>query len=209
MAADGVDLLALAAHKLGGPTGVGALVVRTGTALRPLLHGGGQERGLRSGTLPAAAIAGFGAAAAAALDDRTSGAATTLATLRSRLLATLRTLAPDLEVNGDPTPDPAAAPASARVGLPGLLSVRFPGRRAEDLLLLLDRYGVACSAGSACASGAVTPSHVLMAMGRDPVAARETVRFSLGHGSTEADVDAAAAAMAQALEVLTPQEAPR
>jgi cysteine desulfurase len=250
MAADGVDLLALTAHKLGGPTGVGALVVRTGTALRPLLHGGGQERGLRSGTLPAAAIAGFGAAAAAALDDRTSGAATTLATLRSRLFATLRTLAPDLEVNGGPTSDPAvspntpeaavplnvpgaadppnrnglstsdaaaratpdpaaAAPAPARVGLPGLLSVRFPGRRAEDLLLLLDRYGVACSAGSACASGAVTPSHVLVAMGRDPVAARETVRFSLGHASTEADVDAAAAAMAQALEVLTPQEAPR
>jgi cysteine desulfurase len=239
MAADGVDLLALAAHKLGGPTGVGALVVRTGTALRPLVHGGGQERGLRSGTLPAAAIAGFGAAAAAALTDRTSGAATTLATLRSRLLAALRTLAPDLEVNGDPTPgaavslntpgaadppnrngpptrdaaarptpDPAAAPAPARVGLPGLLSVRFPGRRAEDLLLLLDRHGVACSAGSACASGAVTPSHVLVAMGRDPVAARETVRFSLGHASTEADVDAAAAAVAQALRVLTPQGAP-
>jgi cysteine desulfurase len=261
MAADGLDLLALAAHKLGGPTGVGALVVRSGTALRPLLHGGGQERGLRSGTLPAAAIAGFGAAAAAARTDRTSGAATTLATLRSRLLTALRHLAPDLEVNGDPAPeagasliagvgaplvrngdhatpdptaplrrptpdsgavsrstpgpatapgpDPGVGPIPSRGGLPGLLSVRFPGRRAEDLLLLLDRYGVACSAGSACASGAVTPSHVLVAMGRDPVAARETVRFSLGHGSTEADVDAAVAAMAQALEVLTPQGAPR
>ena len=197
MAADGIDLLALAAHKLGGPTGIGALVVRSGTALRPLLHGGGQERGLRSGTLPAAAIAGFGAAAAAALTDRTTGAATTLATLRSRLLTALRTIAPNLELNGTP----------GRGGLPGLLSVRFPGRRAEDLLLLLDRYGVACSAGSACASGAVTPSHVLVAMGRDPVAARETVRFSLGHASTEADVDAAAAAIAQALEVLTPQGA--
>jgi cysteine desulfurase len=201
LAADGIDLLALAAHKLGGPTGVGALVVRSGTALRPLLHGGGQERGLRSGTLPAAAIAGFGAAAAAALTDRTTGAATTLATLRARLLTALRALAPGLEVNGNPGPTPDLD------GLPGLLSVRFPGRRAEDLLLLLDRYGVACSAGSACASGAVTPSHVLVAMGRDPVAARETVRFSLGHASTEADVDAAAAAVAQALEVLTPQEA--
>jgi cysteine desulfurase len=201
MAGDGIDLLALAAHKLGGPTGVGALVVRSGTALRPLLHGGGQERGLRSGTVPAAAIAGFGAAAAAALTERTTGAAATLATLRSRLLTALRTLAPDLEVNGSQTP--------SRGGLPGLLSVRFQGRRAEDLLLLLDRYGVACSAGSACASGAVTPSHVLVAMGRDPVAARETVRFSLGHGSTEADVDAAAAAVAQALDVLTPHGAPR
>jgi cysteine desulfurase len=83
--------------------------------------------------------------------------------------------------------------------------VRFPGRRAEDLLLLLDRHGVACSAGSACASGAVTPSHVLVAMGRDPAAARETVRFSLGHASTQADVDAALSAVAQALEVLAPQ----
>jgi cysteine desulfurase len=229
MAADGIDLLALAAHKLGGPTGIGALVVRSGTALRPLLHGGGQERGLRSGTLPAAAIAGFGAAAAAALTDRTTGTATTLTTLRSRLLTALRTVAPNLELNGapipeveassprgaaHPAPDPAApfppdpgAALDRGGGLPGLLSVRFPGRRAEDLLLLLDRYGVACSAGSACASGAVTPSHVLVAMGRDPVAARETVRFSLGHASTEADVDAAAAAVAQALQVLTPQGA--
>ena len=82
--------------------------------------------------------------------------------------------------------------------------MRFPGRRAEDLLLLLDRHGVACSAGSACASGAVTPSHVLVAMGRDPAAARETVRFSLGHASTQADVDAAVAAVAKALEVLAP-----
>ena len=196
LAGDGIDLLALASHKLGGPTGVGALVVRPGTSLRPLVHGGGQERGLRSGTLPAAAIAGFGAAAAAALAERQTGAAITLAALRSRLLAALRTLVPDLEVNGDPAP--------AGRGLPGLLSVRFPGRRAEDLLLLLDRHGVACSAGSACASGAVTPSHVLVAMGREPAEARETIRFSLGHASTQADVDAAAAAVAQALAVLAP-----
>jgi cysteine desulfurase len=196
LAGDGIDLLALASHKLGGPTGVGALVVRPGTGLRPLVHGGGQERGLRSGTLPAAALAGFGAAAAAALAERQTGAATALATLRSRLLAALRTLVPDLEVNGDPAP--------AGRGLPGLLSVRFPGRRAEDLLLLLDRHGVACSAGSACASGAVTPSHVLVAMGREPAEARETIRFSLGHASTQADVDAAAAAVAQALAVLAP-----
>ena len=89
----------------------------------------------------------------------------------------------------------------------GLLSLRFPGRRAEDLLLLLDRQGVACSAGSACASGAVTPSHVLLAMGRGPAEARETVRFSLGHASTEADVDAAVAAVREAFQVLAPQEA--
>jgi cysteine desulfurase len=216
MTADGIDLLAIASHKLGGPTGVGALIVRPGTGLRPLIHGGGQERGLRSGTLPAAALAGFGAAAAAALTDRRTDATTTLTTLRSHLLAGLRTLAPDLEVNGEPdpiggngsTPNRNAVPSPSRpgLGLPGLLSVRFPGRRAEDLLLLLDRYGVACSAGSACASGAVTPSHVLVAMGRDPAEARETVRFSLGHASTQADVAAAVAAVAQALEVLAPAE---
>jgi cysteine desulfurase len=199
MAADGIDLLALAAHKLGGPTGVGALVVRPGASLRPLLHGGGQERGLRSGTLPAAAIAGFGAAAEAALADRGSGASAGLAALRSRLLTALGSLVPDLELNG---PDPAAADPP---GLPGLLSARFPGRRAEDLLLLLDRHGVACSAGSACSSGAVTASHVLLAMGRTPAQARETIRFSLGHASTQADVEAAVAAVAQALEVLRPE----
>jgi cysteine desulfurase len=194
---DGIDLLALAAHKLGGPTGVGALVVRAGGTLRPLLHGGGQERGVRSGTLPAAAIAGFGAAAAAALAERqASGFAPALAGLRDRLLAGLRALEPGLVVNGDP---------GGAAGLPGLLSVRFPGRRAEDLLLLLDRREVACSAGSACASGAVTPSHVLLAMGRGPAEARETVRFSLGHASTEADVGAAVAAVRGALEVLAPQ----
>jgi cysteine desulfurase len=193
--ADGVDLLALAAHKLGGPTGVGALVVRSGLALRPLHHGGGQERGLRSGTLPVAALAGFGAAAAAALAERERGGAAALAGLRDRLLAGLAALAPDLEVNGHPGPGTA---------LPGLLSVRFPGRRAEDLLLLLDRAGVACSAGSACASGAVAASHVLLAMGRTPAEARETVRFSLGHASTPADVDAAVTAVAHALEVLAP-----
>jgi cysteine desulfurase len=101
-------------------------------------------------------------------------------------------------VNGDPAPEG---------GLPGLLSVRFPGVRSEDLLLLLDRAGVACSAGSACASGAVSASHVLLAMGRTAEEARETVRFSLGHGSTVADVDAAVAAVRQALAVLAPAAA--
>jgi cysteine desulfurase len=214
MAGDGIDLLALASHKLGGPTGVGALVVRPGVRLRPLVHGGGQERGLRSGTLPAAALAGFGAAAAAALSERRAGtAASSLTALRSGLLAGLRALVPELELNGPPDPAPNGPPdpsfPASGAGLPGLLSVRFPGRRAEDLLLLLDRHEVACSAGSACASGAVTPSHVLVAMGRDPAEARETVRFSLGHASTQADVDAAVAAVAQALEVLAAAEQPR
>jgi cysteine desulfurase len=211
---DGIDLLALAAHKLGGPTGVGALVVRAGTTLRPLLHGGGQERGLRSGTLPAAAIAGFGAAAAAALAERRApGYAAGLAALRGRLLTGLRAHEPGLELNGHvegpdrSTGAPLRGSPAPSGSLPGLLSVRFPGRRAEDLLLLLDRQGIACSAGSACASGAVTPSHVLVAMGRDATQARETVRFSLGHASTEADVDAAVAAVGGVLALLAPQEA--
>ena len=192
-AADQVDLLALASHKLGGPTGVGGLVLRGDPPLRPLLHGGGQERGLRSGTVPVAAVAGFGAAAAAALAERAAGAAARLRRLRRRLEAGVRALEPRAEVNGDPDR-----------GLPGLLSLRFPGRRSEDLLLLLDRAGVACSAGSACASGAVTPSHVLLAMGRSATEARETLRFSLGHASSQADVDAAVAALGQALARLAP-----
>jgi cysteine desulfurase len=190
MAAQGLDLVALASHKLGGPTGVGALVTRAGLPLRPLVHGGGQERGMRSGTLPVAAIVGFGAAAALALAERGTGAGRLLR-LRERLLDGLRALEPAVEVNGD-----------LGDGLPGLLSVRLPGRRSEDVLLLLDRDGVACSAGSACASGAVGASHVLLAMGRTPAEARETVRLSLGHGSSEADVDAALAAVRAALAVL-------
>jgi cysteine desulfurase len=203
MAADGLDLVSLAAHKLGGPGGVGALVARSGLPLRPLAHGGGQERGLRSGSLPVAAIVGFGAAAALALAERE--AAGSLVRLRGRLLDGLRALEPGLKVNGD-----------LEGGLPGLLSIRFPGRRSEDLLLLLDRDEVACSAGSACASGATGASHVLLAMGRSPAEARETIRLSLGHGSSDDDVDAAVAAFRHALEVLpagapiqrTPQREP-
>jgi cysteine desulfurase len=197
MGADDIDLLSLAAHKLGGPAGVGALVTRPGIELRPLVHGGGQERGLRSGTVPVASVVGFGAAAALALQEREAGAAV-LVRLRERLLGGLRALEPDLEVNGE-----------LGAGLPGLLSVRLPGRRSEDVLLLLDRHGVACSAGSACASGAVGASHVLLAMGRNPAEARETIRLSLGHGSTDADVDAAVAAFRESLEVLRPGAAER
>jgi cysteine desulfurase len=190
MAADGLDMVSLAAHKLGGPGGVGALVTRAGVQLRPLVHGGGQERGLRSGTVPVASVVGFGAAAELAAREREEGAAPLLR-LRERLLGGLRALEPDLEVNGD-----------LDAGLPGLLSVRLPGRRSEDVLLLLDRHGVACSAGSACASGAVGASHVLLAMGRTPVEARETIRLSLGHGSSEADVDATVEAFRRSLAVL-------
>jgi cysteine desulfurase len=196
-AAGPLDLVALGAHKLGGPTGVGALVVRTGVRLRPLAHGGGQERGLRSGTLPVAAIAGFGAAAAAVMAERAGGGAARLAALRDRLRAGLAEVVPGLEVNGS-----TGAAGDGPAGLPGLLSVRLPGLLAEDALLLLDREGIACSAGSACASGAVEASHVLLAMGVDEAAARQTLRFSLGHASTGADVDAAVAAVGRVVAAL-------
>jgi cysteine desulfurase len=192
VARDGIDLLALAAHKFGGPTGIGALVVHGQVELRPLVHGGGQERGRRSGTLPVAAIVGFGAAAAAVLADR-DAEAERLRALRDRLLRGLAGAVPDLVVQGDPA-----------AGLPGLLSVRLPGCRSEDLLLLLDRDGVAASAGSACASGALDASHVLLAMGSSPHGARETLRLSLGHGSTDADVDEAITAVAAAVRRLRP-----
>src|SRR6266487_2584787 len=125
-----------------------------------------------------------------AVAERGTGAGA-LARLRERLLDGLRAVEPGLQVNGDPG-----------TGLPGLLSVRLPGRRSEDVLLLLDRGGVACSAGSACASGATGASHVLLAMDRTPVEARETIRLSLGHGPSEADVDAAVAAFRHAVAVL-------
>lgn len=186
----GADLLALSAHKLGGPVGVGALVVARGVQLRPLLHGGGQERGLRAGTTPVALIVGFGAAAeaAAAGGDETSR----LEALRQRLLSGLTKRAPELCEH--------AKGASKR--LPGLLSVRFPGRLAEDVLLLVDREEIACSAGAACASGAASASHVVQAMGFSRQAARETIRLSMGYASTAAEVDRAVAAFARALDIL-------
>src|SRR6266545_32923 len=144
----GALLLCDAVQAAGSP---GVDLAGDGVDLLALLHGGGQERGLRSGTMPAAALAGFGAAADLARAERASHGAR-LTRLRERLLGALLRAEPALVVNGDPGGD---AGSPRRASLPGLLSVRFPGRRAEDLLLLLDRAGVACSSGSACASGAV------------------------------------------------------
>lgn len=183
----GVDLAAFAAHKLGGPKGVGALFVRSGIAIEPLLRGGGQERGLRSGTLNVAGIAGFGLAAEVAakeVDDKTER----LRKLRDRLLEGLREQVPDVVVNGD---------LDRRVA--GNLNVCIPGTEGETLLLLLDRAGIACSSGSACASGALDPSHVLLAIGTPKTLAKGSLRFSLGRSSTEEDVDAVLAALPQVI----------
>jgi cysteine desulfurase len=179
VAALGVDLLSLSSHKLGGPSGAGALWVRPGTHLRPLLTGGPQERARRAGTEPVAALAGFGAAAGAAraeLDD----AAPAMAALLDRLWRGLRARVPDVVRHGGIGPS-----------LPNTLNVRFPGCAGESLLVLLDLAGVAASLGSACAAGAPEPSHVLRAMGLDEEAARGGLRLSLGPRTTAAEIDAA------------------
>ena len=174
----GLDLASFSAHKLGGPKGVGALFVRAGVPVATQLHGGGHERGLRSGTLNAAGVAAFGAAAEVAAKE-VHDKAERLLRLRTRLLEGVRAGVPDVVVNGD---------IDARV--PGNLNVSFPGASGETLLLLLDAAGIACSSGSACQSGALDPSHVLLALGLEPRLADGSIRFSLGRASTEEDVSA-------------------
>lgn len=174
-----VDLAAFSAHKLGGPRGTGALFVRRGTQLHPLLHGGGQERGLRSGTEDVAAAAGFALAAELAEAERETVMAR-IGALRDRLEAGLRARVPGLRVNA------AAAPR-----LPTISNVSAPGADAEMLLMALDLEGLAASSGSACSSGAVEPSHVLTAMGLPADVAGPSVRFSLGRETTDADIDRA------------------
>jgi cysteine desulfurase len=174
----GADMLSLSAHKLGGPGGVGALVVRSGVALGAQLTGGAQERGRRAGTQPVAALVGFGVAARLARAELEATAART-SRLTARLWEGLRARLPGVQRNG-----PARGPR-----LPNTLNVSVPGCPGESLLVLLDLSGVAVSLGSACAAGGVEPSHVLLAMGRDPVAARNGLRISLGPDTSEGAVD--------------------
>jgi cysteine desulfurase len=187
-AASGVDALTLTAHKLGGPYGVGALVVRREVDVTPLLHGGGQERDVRSGTIDVPAIAGFAAAVDLAVRQQPAYAAT-VAALRDELVAAVRREVPDAVLNGDPVDR-----------LPGNAHLTFPGCEGDSLLMLLDARGIACSTGSACSAGVPQPSHVLLAMGCDEEQARSSLRFSLGHTSTAADVAALAEAIAPVVE---------
>ncbi|MBA2273979.1 MAG: cysteine desulfurase [Actinobacteria bacterium] len=172
----GVDLASFAAHKLGGPKGVGALFVRNGVRLTPLIHGGGHERGLRSGTSNVAGIAGFGVAAEIAAREVHAKSEALLA-LRAQLLDGIRRAVPDAGVNGDLT-----------TRIPGNLNVSIPGTEGETLLMLLDQAGIACSSGSACASGALDPSHVLLAIGTDRALAVGSLRLSMGRATTPDDV---------------------
>jgi cysteine desulfurase len=183
------QLVSLSAHKLGGPKGIGALVVRRGTPLAAVTTGGGQERERRSGTPDVAGAVGFAVALAAAAAERRD-AVVRLADQRARLLAGLRAGVPDLVVTGD---DPAAGTAVGGDRSPATLHVCVPGVDREALLFLLDQAGVAASWGSSCASGAAEPSHVLTAMGVAPDLARGTLRLSLGWSTTAAEVDLAAA----------------
>ncbi|GGS58301.1 cysteine desulfurase [Planobispora rosea] len=173
----GVDALTLSGHKVGGPMGVGALLLARGVDPVPVLHGGGQERDVRSGTLDAPAIAGLAAAVRIAV-TRQAETAARLSELRDDLIRRVRQAVPDVILNGDPANR-----------LPGNAHFSFPGCEGDALLMLLDAKGVECSTGSACSAGVAQPSHVLLAMGADGVRARGSLRFSLGHTSTEADVD--------------------
>ena len=175
--AAGVHAITISGHKIGGPLGVGALLLRRETTPDPLLHGGGQERDVRSGTLDAPAIAGFAAAVAEAAAEQQK-AAVRLAELRDLLIHGVLERVPDARIGGDP-----------ERRLPGNAHLAFPGCEGDALLLLLDSQRIACSTGSACSAGVSQPSHVLLAMGYDPNLARGALRFSLGHTSTRAEVD--------------------
>ena len=187
LAASGLDAMTVSAHKLGGPVGVGALLVRRGVPVAPSVHGGGQERGLRPGTVPTALIRAFAVALDLATAERAAEAAR-LSGLRDALVAGVLREVPDAVVRG-PWPDDGSG-AGAWARLPGNAHLTFPGCDSEALLFGLDRAGVAASAGSACQAGVQRPSHVLAAMGVPDARARGALRFSLGWTSTAADVEA-------------------
>jgi cysteine desulfurase len=187
-AASGVDALTLTGHKLGGPYGVGALVVRREVAVTPLVHGGGQERDIRSGTIDTPAIAGFAAAVELAVKSQADHAVR-VAELRDDLVRRVQEIVPDAEHNGD-----------VDHKLPGNAHLTFPGCEGDSLLMLLDARGIECSTGSACSAGVPQPSHVLLAMGASDEEARSSLRFSLGHTSTPGDVDALVDAVGPVVE---------
>jgi len=187
-----VDAMTLTGHKIGGPYGVGALLVRRDVQPTALLHGGGQERDIRSGTIDAPAIAGFATACELAVKHQPE-LATRLTALRDRLVAGVRAAVPAAIYNGDPE-------TGSDHRLPGNAHLTFPGCEGDSLLMLLDARGIECSTGSACNAGVPQPSHVLLAMGRDDDQARGSLRFSLGHTSTADDVRALVEAIGPVVE---------
>ncbi|CAL9311927.1 cysteine desulfurase family protein [Streptomyces griseoincarnatus] len=189
-AASGLAAMTVSGHKIGGPYGIGALVLGREHTPVPVLHGGGQERHVRSGTLDVPAIASFAVAGRVAAEER-ERFALEIGRLRDDLVAAVLEAVPDAVLGGDPAPG-GRLPANAHF--------TFPGCEGDSLLLLLDAQGIECSTGSACTAGVAQPSHVLLATGTDPDLARGTLRFSLGHTSTDADVKALAKAIGPAVE---------
>ncbi|MEU3395088.1 cysteine desulfurase family protein [Streptomyces filamentosus] len=187
-AASGLAAMTVSGHKIGGPYGIGALLLGREHTPVPVLHGGGQERHVRSGTLDVPAVAAFAVAARLATAGQ-EAFAREIGALRDALVTAVRTAVPDAILGGDPD---GRLPANAHF--------TFPGCEGDSLLLLLDAAGIACSTGSACTAGIAQPSHVLLATGTDPDLARGTLRFSLGHTSTEDDVKAVAEAIGPAVE---------
>lgn len=187
------DLVALTGHKIGGPVGVGLLLAARGQSPVPALRGGGQERGLRPGTLPVAPIAGLAAAVRYAVTHGEAHAAR-VAALRDRLVRGALDLDPTIVVSGPWQPGETVR------RLPGNAHLQVPGADSDSLLYLLDAAGIACSAGSACTAGVTRPSHVLLACGVPEDLARGALRLSLGRTSTQDDVDAFLAALPGVLE---------
>ena len=179
-AASGLSAMSVAAHKFGGPPGVGALLLRRDVSCVPLLHGGGQERDVRSGTPDVAGAVGMATAAQIAVDGLEVNSAR-LRVLRDRLVKGVLAEIDDVRLNGAGDP----------LRLPGNAHFTFRGCEGDALLMLLDANGIECSTGSACTAGVAQPSHVLIAMGADPASARGSLRLSLGHTSVDADIDAA------------------
>ncbi len=200
----GVDALSVSAHKIGGPVGIGALVLSRTSSVVPLIHGGGQQRQVRSGTQDVAAAVAFAVAARAAADEL-QAEATRLSALRDRLIAGVREAVPEAVLSG---PEPASGERVASNA-----HFMFPGAQGDSLLFLLDLAGISVSTGSACQAGVLEPSHVLLAMGRSEREARSALRFTLGRTSTEAEVDALVAALpgayAQAARAGLAERAPR
>ncbi|BDX33228.1 cysteine desulfurase [Mycobacterium antarcticum] len=188
-AASGLSAMSIAAHKFGGPAGVGALLLRRDTACVPLLHGGGQERDVRSGTPDVAGTVAMAAAAVVAVEGLDANRAR-ISALRDRFIDGVLSSMDDVDLNG----------ADGDGRLPGNTHFTFRGCEGDALLMLLDAKGIECSTGSACTAGVAQPSHVLIAMGADPASARGSLRFSLGHNSTDADVDATLAVLPAAVD---------
>ncbi|MET8328077.1 cysteine desulfurase family protein [Streptomyces sp. NPDC005181] len=189
-ASSGLAAMTVSAHKIGGPFGIGALLLGRAYTPVPVLHGGGQERHVRSGTLDVPAIAAFAVAGRLAADGREEFSRE-IGGLRDELVAAVLAAVPDAILGGDPAPG-GRLPANAHF--------TFPGCEGDSLLLLLDAQGIECSTGSACTAGIAQPSHVLLATGTDPDLARGTLRFSLGHTSTKQDVEDVARTIGPAVE---------